>query len=146
MRHRHAIVALVVVGCGATARAPRPPTPPPAQATAQAGAPGIATDRGGVIEATVTDTESGELVSEVAVMVTSPALPEMKVVVTDEHGYCMIGDLPDGDYVVSAYYLNIAMQRHRIHIDRKTGARIPFTLKEGTKDEEHLQVQALASH
>ncbi len=135
MPRRLVIVALVIIGCATSAPAPRSLAPRRAHPAGLGRGPFAATQRGGVIEATVTDTESGALVKGSTVVVTSRALQPPRALLTDENGSCTFADLPDGVYIVTAYYEDLTMTRCCLHIDGATGARIPFTLAEGKTGE-----------
>ncbi|HEY3808164.1 MAG TPA: von Willebrand factor type A domain-containing protein [Kofleriaceae bacterium] len=70
-------------------------------------------DSTGVIEGLVKD-KAGQLLPGVTVVVTSPALQQNQVAITDDQGHYTITGLPPGTYVVTFYYADQTVERANI--------------------------------
>ncbi len=115
MRMWTAMVGVVVGACHAAAVAPplrniapvqveaADPAPTPAfLVTYVAGAPGLV----GVVR----DVSTRELLAGVTLVATAPPLPQSHTAITDEHGAFAIVGLPEGTYLLTAYYADVTLE------------------------------------
>ena len=65
----------------------------------------------GAIQGRVLDTDSGEPLPGVTIVVTSPALQGTQAAISDEAGLYKITNLPPGRYLVSAYFGDVEVRR-----------------------------------
>ncbi len=71
-------------------------------------------DTAGVIEGVVKDKATGDPISGVTVIVTSPALKQTQTAITDEGGRYKLTGLPAGTYKVTFYYLDLTLERGQV--------------------------------
>jgi len=74
------------------------------------------TDTTGAIQGVITDAQTGEALIGVTVVASSPSLQGTQAAITDETGHYKITNLPPGTYVLSAYYLDITVNRTGIQV------------------------------
>jgi hypothetical protein len=71
---------------------------------------------GNTIHGRIHDSQSGEPLAGVTVVVTSPALAQTQTAITDDDGYYKIVELPAGDYLVTLYYLDHTVEHPNVRV------------------------------
>jgi hypothetical protein len=74
------------------------------------------TNTTGAIQGVVSDADTGEPLAGVTVVASSPALQGTQAGITDETGQYKVTNLPPGTYVLTAYYLDLTVNRTNIQV------------------------------
>ncbi len=64
----------------------------------------------------VTDSQSGEALAGVTVAVTAPQVAGTQTAITDDTGHYQLGNLPAGNYQMTFYYLDLAVQLDNVTV------------------------------
>jgi hypothetical protein len=100
----------------------------------------------GAIEGTVADSNTGEKLAGVTVIVTSPQLLQTQTAITDENGAYQVGQLPAGEYLVTFYYADITVERSGIQvgIDKTTPVYQKLNMASAASETIEIQMGGIA--
>jgi hypothetical protein len=82
----------------------------------------------GALLGVVRDAGTSERLAGVTVVATMSGLERAQVVITDEHGFYTIDDLPPGEYVVTFYYADVTVERSGVQVTSRAATSVMQTL------------------
>jgi len=95
----------------------------------------------GSLSGVVKDKTTGEPVSGVAVVASSPVLKDAQTEITDDKGFYSITSLPPGTYHLTFYYVNITVERDGIKVMAGKPAVVNVPIDASTTDGEMIRIK-----